>query len=201
MGLGRATQQHAPRCHHRPQRRRSPPPGGDRRQPQRLSEACLAGRDRTAFGGRPRHRRDHASDGQVQDLRLALAGTLRRGRGRWAAARQDPSLAGGAARPGGHRPGRGPDHHRAAARGDPLDRSRHGRGGRHQRVLGAAHLEGARPGAAPRPPLQALERSRVRAQAQGHFGLYVDPPAHAVVLSVDEKSQSRRSTAPSPACP
>jgi transposase len=32
-------------------------------------------------------------------------------------------------------------------------------------------------------------------------GLYVDPPAHAIVLSVDEKTRSRRSTAPSPACP
>ncbi len=39
-------------------------------------------------------------------------------------------------------------------------------------------------------------------------GLYMDPPAHAVVLSIDEKSRSRacpwheqgRSTAPSPAC-
>ena len=31
-------------------------------------------------------------------------------------------------------------------------------------------------------------------------GLYVDPPAHAIVLSVDEKSKSRRSTAPSPGC-
>ena len=31
-------------------------------------------------------------------------------------------------------------------------------------------------------------------------GLYVDPPAHTVVLSVDEKSRSRRSTEPSPAC-
>jgi transposase len=31
-------------------------------------------------------------------------------------------------------------------------------------------------------------------------GLYVAPPAHAVVLSVDEKSQIRRPTAPSPAC-
>ena len=31
-------------------------------------------------------------------------------------------------------------------------------------------------------------------------GLYVDPPAHAVVLSVDEKSQSRPLIAPSPAC-
>lgn len=34
------------------------------------------------------------------------------------------------------------------------------------------------------------------------FGLYVDPPARAVVLSIDEKSQrSRRSTAPGRACP
>ena len=32
-------------------------------------------------------------------------------------------------------------------------------------------------------------------------GLYVDPPAHAVVLSVDEKSRSRRSTEPSPGLP
>jgi hypothetical protein len=31
-------------------------------------------------------------------------------------------------------------------------------------------------------------------------GLYVDPPAHAVVRSIDEKSQSRRLTAPSPDC-
>lgn len=31
-------------------------------------------------------------------------------------------------------------------------------------------------------------------------GLYLDPPAHAIVLSVDEKSQSRRLTAPRPAC-
>lgn len=32
-------------------------------------------------------------------------------------------------------------------------------------------------------------------------GLYVAPPAHAVVLSVDEKAQYRHLTAPSPACP
>jgi transposase len=31
-------------------------------------------------------------------------------------------------------------------------------------------------------------------------GLYVDPPAHAIVLSVDEKARFRRSTAPSPVC-
>ena len=31
-------------------------------------------------------------------------------------------------------------------------------------------------------------------------GLYIDPPAHAVVLSVDERARSRRSTERSPAC-
>ncbi len=43
-----------------------------------------------------------------------------------------------------------------------------GRGLRHQRVLGAAHLEGAWPGAAPRPQLQALQRSRLRREAARH---------------------------------
>jgi hypothetical protein len=31
-------------------------------------------------------------------------------------------------------------------------------------------------------------------------GLYLNPPAHAVVLSIDEKARSRRSTALSPDC-
>src|SRR4051812_44166420 len=56
---------------------------------------------------------------------------------------------------------------RAAARDDPLDRSRDGQGGRRQRLLGPAHLAGAWLGAASRPPLQALQRSRLRAQAPG----------------------------------
>src|SRR4051812_46348480 len=43
-----------------------------------------------------------------------------------------------------------------------------GQGGRRQRLLGPAHLAGARLGAAPRPPLQALQRSRVRAEAARH---------------------------------
>ena len=47
--------------------------------------------------------------------------------------------------------------------------------------------EGARPGAAPRPQLQTLQRSRFVPKLRDIVG-YVDPPAHAVVLSVDEKS-------------
>ena len=39
------------------------------------------------------------------------------------------------------------------------------------------------------------------AKVRDIVGLYVDPPAHAVVLSIDEKSQFRRSTARSLACP
>ena len=39
--------------------------------------------------------------------------------------------------------------------------------------------------------------ARLRAIA----GLYIDPPAHAVVLSVDEKSQMKPSIGPSRACP
>ena len=39
------------------------------------------------------------------------------------------------------------------------------------------------------------------AKLRNVIGLYVDPPAHAVVLSVDEKSQSRRSTRRSRGCP
>jgi hypothetical protein len=32
------------------------------------------------------------------------------------------------------------------------------------------------------------------------IGLYIDPPAHAIVLSVDERAKSRRSTEPSRVC-
>jgi hypothetical protein len=38
------------------------------------------------------------------------------------------------------------------------------------------------------------------AKVRNVVGLYVDPPAHAVVLSVDENRRSRRSIAPSRAC-
>src|SRR5215208_6566028 len=52
---------------------------GNRNVPQKHAWRA---RDRAVDGGRSWHRRDHAPDGQVEDLRLALAGTLRRRRGR-----------------------------------------------------------------------------------------------------------------------
>jgi len=49
--------------------------------------------------------------------------------------------------------------------------------------------------------LQAVERPKFAAKVQDVVGLYVDPPEHAIVLSVDGRSRrSRRSTAPSPGC-
>jgi transposase len=70
-----------------------------------------------------------------------------------------------------------------------LDRPCHGQAHGHLLALGAADLARPRPPAAPHPHLQALERSAFAAKLEDIVGLYVDPPKHAVVLSVDEKSQ------------
>ena len=77
----------------------------------------------------------------------------------------------------------------AARRDDPLDRPRDGGGQRRIAALGAADLGGARPrsrtgcGASSCPPIR-----RSPAKLRDVVGLYLDPPAHALVLSVDEKS-------------
>src|SRR6202011_5099076 len=89
----------------------------------------------------------------------------------------------------GYRAGRRPDRPRSASRGDALDRRDDGQDHRHQRVLGAADLAG-----------HGLQPHRVRRfklskdpefvpKLRAIVGLYVNPPAHAIVLSVDEKSQ------------
>ena len=70
------------------------------------------------------------------------------------------ALAAGRGRSGGRA-----DARRAARRDDPLDRPRDGGGQRRIAALGAAHLGGARPAAAPGAALQAVDRSGVRGQA------------------------------------
>ena len=86
-----------------------------------------------------------------------------------------------------------------AARRLPLDLPADDREGRrYQRQFRPTHLAGDR--------LQPHRVRRFKLSAEPQFvdklrdivGLYVDPPAHAVVFSVDEKSQSRLSIAPSP---
>ena len=81
------------------------------------------------------------------------------------------------------------DHGGAAARSVALDQRGDGRGGRHQREFGAAHLARARAPAASCAAVQALQGPAFVGKLRDIVGLYVDPPAHAVVLSVDEKSQ------------
>ena len=70
-----------------------------------------------------------------------------------------------------------------------MDRRRDGRNRRDQRQLGAAYLAFAWAAAAPVPALKLSNDPRFAAKLRDIVGLYVDPPAHAVVLSVDEKSQ------------
>ena len=62
-------------------------------RPQCAAEARLAGGDRAVDRRWRRHERDYAANWQVQDLCLALAGTLYRGGVRRTAPRQDASLA------------------------------------------------------------------------------------------------------------
>jgi hypothetical protein len=70
-----------------------------------------------------------------------------------------------------------------------LDRPGDGQGDGALGGLGAAHLAGAQTAAAPAAHLQAVARSRFEAKLTDIVGLYLDPPAHAVILSLDEKSQ------------
>ncbi len=71
-----------------------------------------------------------------------------------------------------------------------MDRRSDGTGERHQRQRGPAHLEGAH-------GLQPHRYRQFKLSNDPNFvdklrdvvGLYVDPPAHAIVLSLDEKSQ------------
>ena len=87
------------------------------------------------------------------------------------------------------RRGSGADLFRTAGRGDPLDGTRRGQGvgislRSVQRIWNAHHLQPHR--------LRTFKRSHDPAFAEkveDIVGLYMDPPAHAVVLSIDEKSQ------------
>jgi transposase len=71
-----------------------------------------------------------------------------------------------------------------------LDRRRHGKGGRHFGEFGPTNL--ARPHGLQPHRFRRFKLSKdpqFAAKLRDIVGLYVDPPAHAIVLSVDEKSQ------------
>ena len=72
--------------------------------------------------------------------------------------------------------------------GDALDRPRDRR---HRGIaaLGSAHLNGAPLPAPPGAALQAFQGSTVPAKLRDVVGLYLEPPARSLVLSVEKKSQ------------
>ena len=147
------------------------------------------------------HQRDHAPDRQVEDLRLALAGTVHEGRHRRPPARQDAALAHPSARSGGGRARGDADACRSAGRDHPLDRRSDGSGERHQRQRGPAYLEGA----------HGLQPHRYRQFKLSNDPNFVDKLRDVVgLLSIrrptpscfrsTRRAKSRLSIAPSRAC-
>jgi hypothetical protein len=70
-----------------------------------------------------------------------------------------------------------------------LDLHHDGEGRRYQRKFRPTHLARAWPSTAPGQTLKLSTDPQFVDKLRDIVGLYVDPPAHAVVLSVDEKSQ------------
>ena len=71
-----------------------------------------------------------------------------------------------------------------------LERAHDGGAGKNCAFVGAENLEGARAQAASgREPLKLSRDPNFVAKVEAFVGLYLNPPEHALVLSVDEKSQ------------
>jgi len=139
-------------------------------------------------------------DRQRQADDLALAGAVHGRRRRRAAPRRDAPWRQAAADAGGGRARGRVDARRATGRDDALDCRAMAKaaGVSHRSVqrIWAAH--GLKPHRV--KTFKLSNDPKFAAKVQDVVGLYVDPPEHALVLSVDEKSQSRRSTAPSRDC-
>src|SRR3984893_1933919 len=125
--------------------------------------------------------------GKIEAGGVDLAGAVHGGGRRRAVARQDAQAwqapAAAQHRSAGSRFGLGA----AAGREHPLDGPGTCQGGRSEPAFGATHPGSSPTRAAPYPDVQTVEGPEF---VEKHIvGLYVDPPAHAVVLSVDEKSQ------------
>src|SRR5262245_18519560 len=165
--------------------------GGNLGRPKPAAQTPRAGADcprlgRSAPGtaGGAKHRRQ-SDDG------VAMATALCRERDRRAAARQDPQARQGPHRGGsrGSSGGHVPRFREGRLCTEPPHEATHwtGRGislGSVQRIWQAHKLQPHR--------LRTFKRSRdpsFAAKLTDIVGLYVDPPAHAVVLSIDKKSQ------------
>ena len=121
---------------------------------------------------------------------MALAAPVRRARRERPAARQDPTAGNATVAGRDGRAGGGDDLRRAARRSHPLDRPGDGQSKPASR---SARCSGSGPSTtSSRTVSRTFKRSNDPAFAEklrDIVGLYVDPPAHSLVLSVDEKSQ------------
>ncbi len=88
-----------------------------------------------------------------------------------------------------------PDLRRGARRGDPLDRPCHGQtaGSPCARCSGSGRPPAAAP---PHPTFKRSNDPEFATKLEDIVGLYVEPPAHSLVLSIYEKSQIQALTDP-----
>ena len=111
---------------------RPAPTGAVGRGPEYPPEAYLARADRASVRRSSRNDGNHAPRGQEQADSVAVAGTLPRGRGRWAVAGPGPGLRPASLGRRGAIAGVDEDDAGDAAERHPLECSHHGQGGRDQ---------------------------------------------------------------------
>ena len=148
-----------------------------------------------------RHERDHAPNRQVEDLRLALAGTLHGGRASTAccATRRGPRASRRSGR--GGRARRRLDAHRSARRDDPLDRRDDGEGDRAsasaRSSASGARMAFSRTGSSSSSSPTTRSSSTSCAMSSGSMSIRRPTPSCS---RSTRRAKSRPSTAPSPAC-
>ena len=120
---------------------------------------------------------------------MAMATALCRRRCRGTAARQDTQARPRSAGPGDDRQNSGVALWQTAKSCNTLDGPYGGQSRRRQFERRAAPLGGPSPPAASHQNVQKSNDPAFAAKVEDIVGLYMNPPAHAVVVSIDEKSQ------------
>jgi transposase len=175
--------------HSRGVRRRAGAVGGDRRRPEQPAKARVESADRLADGRRAGHQRDHASGRHEQGDGVALAGAVH--------ARRVEGLLRDKTRRSRIPPLAASVRDRTVAltQGEPPGEATYWTAAMMAKAAGISASSVQRIWRA-----HGLQPHRVRQfklsrdpefipKLRDIVGLYVDPPAHAIVLSVDEKSQ------------
>ena len=81
-----------------------------------------------------------------------------------------------------------------------MDRAGDGQGAGDQPLLGAPHLERALAPAASGGSFKLSDDPKFAEKLKERVGLYIDPPADAIVLRLEESQIQALEVAPSPVC-